>query len=77
MLAMRRWETLVALAAVIVASAGALPIPGRLYYTGCGVFMIAVVGLARLAARLSAAGTNEPSDAHERAQRIRESRRRR
>ncbi len=74
---MRRWETLTALAAVILASAGALPIRGRLALTLAGVLLIAVVGASRLAAGLSKTGNRSGSDAAQRAQRIRDERERR
>jgi hypothetical protein len=73
---MRRWETLLALGAVIAASAGALPLAGRWYFTLAALLALAIVGAARLAAALS--GRKPPiSDAAERARRIREQRHRR
>ncbi len=74
---LRRWETLTALAAVVVASVGAFPIAGRVYFTVAGVIMIAIVGGSRVAARLTGGGRRGPTDEAERAARIRAARRRR
>jgi hypothetical protein len=76
---MRRWETLTALAAVIIASIAAFPIAGRLWFALIAVVLIAVVGSAQLRRSLvggNRAATNGPS-AQERARRIREQRNRR
>lgn len=75
---MQRWETLIALAAVIVASVSAFPVPGRLWYAGVAIVLLAVVGCAQLHRSLT--GTREtktgptPEDI---ARRIREQRNRR
>ncbi|MGC2129123.1 MAG: hypothetical protein WA629_03400 [Candidatus Aquilonibacter sp.] len=75
---MRRWETLIALVAVVIASASALPIPGRLWLAGVAIVLLAVVGGAQL--RRSLTGSREtktgPSP-EEIARRIREQRNRR
>jgi membrane protein implicated in regulation of membrane protease activity len=73
---MKRWETLLALAGVIAASIGALHVPGRGWWTVSALAMLAVVAAARLRAAL-AGRRNDPTDAAERAARIREQRRRR
>ncbi|HEY5341079.1 MAG TPA: hypothetical protein VIK27_08650, partial [Candidatus Aquilonibacter sp.] len=59
---LRRWETLTALAAVVVASVGALPIAGRVYFTAAGVMMIAIVGGSRVATRLAGGERHGPTD---------------
>lgn len=74
---MRRWETLTALAAVIAASLGALPIPERNLFTLAGVALILVVAVSRLRAAIGGAKRKPPSDAAERAARIRAQRGRR
>lgn len=74
---MKRWETLAALAAVILASLGALPLAGRLWFTVAGVLLVVAVGASRLAASLRGGGARPRSDAAERAERIRALRRRR
>jgi len=73
---MQRWETLMALAAVVIASIGALHVPGRTFCTFAALVLLAIVGGSRLFAAMS---RRKPplSDAAERAQRIREQRRRR
>jgi membrane protein implicated in regulation of membrane protease activity len=73
---MRRWETLAALAAVIAASAGALRIPGRWWYTVLALVLLGVVALSRLASALGRSKTTR-SDAAERAEQIRRQRHRR
>jgi hypothetical protein len=45
---MHRWETFIALAAVIIASAAAFAIPGRLWYAGIAIVLLAIVGGAQL-----------------------------
>jgi len=57
---MRRWETLTALVAVIFASASALPIPGRLWYVGVAIVLLAIVGGAELHRSLTGQ-RNKPS----------------
>ncbi|MHB8178664.1 MAG: hypothetical protein ACYDA5_03815 [Vulcanimicrobiaceae bacterium] len=72
---MRRWETLTALAAVIFASAAALPWRGRLPSAVIAIVLIVVVGLSRLR---SVRRSRKPVfDAYERARRIHEERDRR
>lgn len=65
-----------ALAAVILASAGALRVPERGLFTLGALVLLAVVGGSRLYAALTRAKP-PPSDAAERARLIREQRRRR
>lgn len=75
---MSRTQTLVALAAVVFASAGALQVPGRLLYALIAVALLLAVGAARLRAALH--GRHKPVsgfDVAERAERIREARRKR
>jgi len=75
---MRRWETLIALVAVIIASASALPIPGRLWLAGVAIVLLALVGGVQL--HRSLAGTRETKTGptpEEIARRIREQRNRR
>jgi hypothetical protein len=45
---MRRWETYTALIAVIIASISAFAVPGRLWYAGVAIVLLAVVGGAEL-----------------------------
>jgi hypothetical protein len=73
---MRRWETLLALAAVVAASLGALPFHGRAYFTYGGVALLIVVGGSVLWRSLARGGT-QATNAAKRAARIREQRRRR
>jgi hypothetical protein len=75
---MRRWETLIALVAVIIASASALPIPGRLWLAGVAIVLLALVGGVQLHRSLT--GTRETKTGptpEEIARRIREQRNRR
>jgi hypothetical protein len=75
---MRRWETLTALAAVIVASIAAFPIAGRLWFALLAIALIGIVGGAQL--RRSLTGGRPATtglSAEERARRIREQRNRR
>ena len=74
---MRRWETLTALTAVIAASLGALPVPGHYVLTLVGVALVLVVAFSRLREMLKGVTHKPPSDAAERAARIREERERR
>ncbi|HTU70830.1 MAG TPA: hypothetical protein VMF11_10985 [Candidatus Baltobacteraceae bacterium] len=73
---MRRWETLTALAAVVIASAAALPIPDRLTLSIVSVVLLALVSGSMLLRGLSQRKTRS-SDAADRARRIRERRDRR
>jgi hypothetical protein len=75
---MRRWETFTALVAVIIASASALPIPGRLWYAGVAIVLLAVVGGAQLHRSLTGSRqTGDGRSPEEIARRIREQRNRR
>jgi len=74
----RRWETLTSLAAVILASAAAFSIPGRLWYAGFAIAMLAIVGCAQLHRSLTGARETKPGlSPEELARRIREQRHRR
>jgi len=74
---MRRWETLTALGAVIVASAAALPIPGRVELAIAAIVAVLVVGGSILTRSLAQRARPGETDAARRARRIREQRRRR
>ncbi len=75
---MQRWETYTALVAVIIASASAFAIPGRLWYAGIAIVLLAVVGGAQLHRSLTGAReTKSGMSPEERARRIREQRNRR
>jgi hypothetical protein len=75
---MQRWETYTALAAVIIASAAAFAIPGRLWYAGIAVVLLAAVGGAQLHRSLSGQRqTRSGPSPEELARRIREQRNRR
>jgi hypothetical protein len=76
---MQRWETYTALLAVIIASASAFAIPGRLWYAGIAVVLLAVVGGAQLHRSLTKSNVDTRGDLspEERARRIREQRNRR
>ena len=73
---MRKWETLTALAAVVLASVGSMPhVPFRLGLTLVAVALIAIVGISRILAALKK--NSQPStsfDPGERARMIREAR---
>ena len=73
---MRRWETLTALAAVVLASVGSLPhLPGRLAVTGLAVVLISIVGISRLSESLKRKEKRPDAfDPGERARLIREQR---
>jgi uncharacterized protein (DUF58 family) len=74
----RRWETLTALVAVIVASASALPIPGRLGYALVAMALLALVGGMQLHRSLTTPRANKPGlSPEERARQIRAQRGRR
>lgn len=69
---MRRWETLTALLAVVLASMAALPIHSRLFFALAAMVLIAVVGGSRLRAAMLQRGRAPNSfDPAERAARIR------
>lgn len=74
--AMRRWETLTALAAVVLASAGSIPaVPFRGVLTAGAVAFIAIVGISRLIAAFpKKAKQSQSFDPAERAKMIREAR---
>jgi hypothetical protein len=69
----RRWETLTALAGVISAVAGASRFPGHAFFTYLAIALIGVVSISRLQFALASRRAT-PSDAAERARRIREGR---
>lgn len=73
---MRRWETLTALAAVVLASIGSIrAVRGHVALTVVAVALILVVGIARLLeARKGAANDESVFDAAGRAQKIRDAR---
>jgi hypothetical protein len=70
---MRRWETLTAIAGVVCAVVGSTRLPDHTAFTYLAIALIVVVGAARLQAAL-AKKAPAPSDAAERARRIREQR---
>ncbi|HUY11595.1 MAG TPA: hypothetical protein VMV73_04970 [Candidatus Dormibacteraeota bacterium] len=75
---MKRWETLLALLAVILASLSALQIPGRLLLALTAMLMLSIVGSMRLRAAIY--GKKKASsdfDAVARAEAIRKDRARR
>ena len=69
---MRRWESLVAILAVVLASVAASPVRSRLLFALAAVALLAVVGTSRLRAAMQSAPAKD--DAAVRAQRIRDSR---
>ena len=69
---MRRWESLLAILAVVLASVAASPVRSRLLFALAAMLLLAVVGVSRLRAAMSSPPVE--SDAAARAQRIRESR---
>ncbi len=71
---MRRWETLAALAAVILANLAALPIPGRLIAALVAVVLILVVGIVQVRRLLTHRRILPAFDPAERARQIREQR---
>jgi len=74
----RRWETLASLAAVILASVSGFPVPGRLWYAGFAIALIAVVGGAQVHRTLTGQRqTQSGPSPEELARRIREQRNRR
>jgi hypothetical protein len=74
---MRRWETLTALLAVILASASALPVRSHLFFAFAAIALLAVVGVSRLRASLvERGGTGDAFDAAHRARLMREKRNR-
>jgi uncharacterized membrane protein len=75
---MRRFETLLALVAVVLASLAALQIRGRLLFALAAVVLLLFVGLSRMRASMTAKKKPKAGfDAYDRAERIREERDRR
>ncbi len=74
---MSKWETWVALLAVILASLAALAIRGRLVFAMGAIALILLVGLARIRSGLGARRRPSAADPGERAERIRQARDRR
>ncbi|MDQ2866284.1 MAG: hypothetical protein M3R51_08660 [Candidatus Eremiobacteraeota bacterium] len=69
---MRRWETLLSLLAVILASVAAVPIEPRLYFAMAAIALLAIVGAARIrSAVLGRTPRPEIADAASRARQIR------
>jgi hypothetical protein len=74
----RRWETLIALLAVVIASVSALAIPGRLWFAGIAIVLLALVGGAQLHRSLTGSRETKTGPTPEEiARRIREQRNRR
>jgi hypothetical protein len=74
----QRWETWTALVAVILASVSGFPVPGRLWYAGFAIALIAVVGAAQVHRSLTGQRPTQSRDSPEElARRIREQRNRR
>jgi len=73
---MRRWETLTALAAVVLASVGSIPhVRFRVVLTAAAVVLITVVGISRLVTALHAKSKQPAAfDPAQRARMIREER---
>lgn len=72
---MRRWETFIALLAVIVASVGALPVHSRLFFAFTAMLLLGVVAVSRLRSAMAGRSQSKPIfDAAERARTIREQR---
>jgi choline-glycine betaine transporter len=74
---MRRWETLTALAAVVLASVGSIPaVPFRVALTAIAVVLVLIVGISRLIAALPKKTRQTPSsfDPAARAKMIRDAR---
>ena len=69
---MRRWETFLALVAVVLASVSALQIPGRLLFALTAMLLLSIVGSSRLRAMIRARESGRPKgfDAYERAMKI-------
>lgn len=73
---MRRWETLLALLAVILASVGTLPIAHRLLFTFLALVALVIVGASRFRVAMHGKPKAGSFDPAERAARIREERHR-
>jgi len=74
---MRRFETLLALAAVVLASLAGLQVPGRLFFAAGAVLVLLFVGVSRLRASTGPKAPKQSFDSYDRAERIREERDRR
>ncbi|HTC29644.1 MAG TPA: hypothetical protein VK702_02895 [Candidatus Acidoferrum sp.] len=75
---MQRWETWTSLAAVVVASVAAFPVPGRLWYSGIAIALLAIVAGAHVHRSLTGQRpTQSGVSPEELARRIREQRNRR
>jgi hypothetical protein len=74
---MRKWETLLALLAVILASAAAFPIGLRIPLALLAIALLASIGVARLRSAARGRTTMNVPGAAERAERIRADRDRR
>lgn len=74
---MKKWETLLALLAVILASAAAFPIGLRIPLALLAIALLVSIGVARLRSAATGKKTMHVPDAAERAERIRAERERR
>ena len=74
---MNKWETLLALLAVILASAAAFPIGLRIPLALLAIALLVSIGVARLRSAATRRSTMNVPDAAERADRIRADRERR
>ena len=73
---MKKWETLLALLAVVLASAAAFPIGLRVPLALLAILLLFSIGVARLRSAAAGRKTMNVPDAAERAARIREDRER-
>jgi multisubunit Na+/H+ antiporter MnhG subunit len=72
---MPRWETYLALLAVILACLGTIHfVPGHVALTAVAIVLLAIVAGSRLLAALRGRASAQPNDAAERARKIREAR---
>jgi hypothetical protein len=75
---MRRFETLLALLAVVLASVSALQIRGRLFFALAAIALLGIVAVSRFRASMAARrAPPQRFDAYDRAERIHEARRKR
>lgn len=74
---MRRWETLTALGAVVLATLGSIPTSYRFVFTALAVVLIVIVGVSQLLAALQKRRPKDGFDPAELARKIREDRHRR
>ena len=74
---MRRHETLLALAAVVLASLAALQIQGRLFFALAAVALLIFVGYSRIRSSVTERRPKAGVDSYDRAERIRQERDRR